>query len=769
MADSNMIKLKWGQFPNNKIVTDGFYAEYQAKDKQDFDKTEMEPSSGDITTAAQDTFYEKNSKMLILKPDIMPIDMIGEVQDGKLQGDWWDVYDSTSNDVLVYSGFASFALHTIGGDPKRQLIYQKVTQYKAQQTLPYSAVRWIIRAGNGAGYIQNERLGENQGFVFWVNENMLPENEKNELNFYLYHTNPENSQQVINGIYITLKEDSDVRIGHFIDIRNDGRRPPQFEVATQWEKGTVSAAKEIVEWPGKTKAFVLMMIDKYILFGINGLENPFVMECQNYEINVSAEGLPYPVILRENAVLQIHGKGQALFGLKKLAYSKEATFKTPEFKTGYVLSDPQQITRIKRDESAEVERKWQKQGSAAADYKVYGEIKLEGSPMSVDDEAVDEPALRVNEYRKQRTEKTPVFLKTKIFDKQQRDTEEIELPEDIEGTILSYIETASAMENAVINDHTLNIDCYGSFGRMYAEILERKQLHGEVYIQLRGAESAVSMGGFIFKKPVNKINNFENITLSLSGQETALFSLRKSAGYIISYDDRRITDVQAMQDICNMNNLAFVTDVDGIQVPETVEGEEGAYTFQSNVSFLDILTKLAGIQGHNLYCNEGLVYYKQDKAGTDMILGRSPVAPCDGLEYEHNDIYKSRIYVIGKAGENTDEYKRGEKLVGIWKSAAIEKEIGYDVFKKQDDSLTDWNMIDAEGAKLWKRFNGRPYIVKTKIEDAVDFFEKIKLFNTFQWLDSEYSFLHEKRFKIIGYTKEVDMSDCTANVTGLMI
>ncbi|MDD5486106.1 MAG: hypothetical protein PHW65_00930 [Dehalococcoidales bacterium] len=769
MADSNMVKLEWRQFPNNKIVTDGFYAEYQAKDK-DFDRTKSEPGAGDITTTAENTFYEKNSKTIILKPDIMPVDMIGELQEGKVQGDWWDLYDSTLNNALVYSGYADFQLRNIAGDPKRQLVYQKVTQYKAQQNLPYSAVRWMIRAGYGCGYIQNEQLAENQGIVFWVNENMLPENEKNELNFYLYHTNPENSQQVINGIYITLKEDSDIRIGHFIDLRDDGRRPPQFEVATQWEKGTVSAAKEIVEWPGKTRVFVLMMIDKYILFGINGLENPFVMECQNYETGISAEGLPYPVILRENAILQVHGMGQALFGLKKLAYSKEATFKTPEFKTGYVLSAPRQITRIKRDESAEVERKWQKQGSAAADYKVYAEIKLEGSPMGVDEEAVDEPALRVNEYRKEHTEKTPVFIKTKIFDNQQRDTEVIELPDDIEGTIVSYVETASANENGVINDYSLKLDCYGSFDNMYADILAKKQLHAEVYIKLRGQETTVSMGGFVFRQPMVKINNFENIALSFSaGQETAIHSLKKSAGYIISFDDRRITDIAAMQEICNINNLSFETDVTGAILPETVEGQEGAFTFQPNVSFLEILTKLADVQGYNFFTDEGIVCYKKEKAGTDMTLGRSSVASCEGIEYEQNDLWKSRIYVIGKAGENTAEYKRGEKLVGIWQSKAIEKEIGYDVFTKENESLTDWDMIEKEGAKLWRRFNGHPYAIKFNIEDAIAFFDKIKLFNTFTWQDNAYSFLNNKRFEIRGYTKEVDMSDCKATITGVML
>jgi hypothetical protein len=769
MADSNMIKLEWRQFPNNKIVTDGFYAEYQAKDHEDLSKIKQETGAEDIATEGENTFFESNSKTIILKPNIMPIDMIGEINNGKLRGDWWDVYDSEANNKLTFSNYANFELFNISGSPKRQLIYQKVVQYKKELGFPYQAVKWMLAAGEGQGYIKNEQIVENQGIVFWVDSCILPENEENELNFYLYHTNPYNPQQVINGIYIYLKKDSDVQIGHFIDIQDDGRRPPQFDVVTQWEKGNVSVGKDVVEWSGKTKVYALMIIDKYILFGINGFNNPFVMECQNYETGVSAEGLSYPIILRENATLRIQGRGQALFGLKKLAYSKEATFKTPEFKTGYILSDPKQITRVKRDESAEVERKWEKQGNTAGNYKVYGEIKLKGTSMSVDEESVDEPTLRTNEYRKSHTEKTPVFLKTKIFDNQSRDTEEVELPVNIEETIVSYVETASANENGIINDYSLDLDCYGSFNKTYTDTLAKKLLHGEAFIKLRGQEDLISMGGFIFRKPVMKINNFENITFSLAASETALHSLKKSAGYIISYDDRRITDIAAMQEICNINNLLFETDVTGAILPDTVEGQEGAFTFQPNVSFLEILTKLADIQGYNLFTDEGIVCYKKEKTSTDMTLGRSPIASCEGLEYEQNDLWKSRVYVIGKAGENTSEYKRGEKLVGIWQSKAIEKEIGYDVFVKENDSLTDWDMIEKEGNKYWKRFNGHPYTIKFNIEDAINYFEKIKLFNTFLWLDDTYSFLNNKRFEIRGYTKEVGMSDCKATITGVIL
>ncbi len=783
--ESNYIKLGWLQFPNNLVSVDGFYAEYQAKDYNDIDKTKQ-VDVDKIEEQRDKIFYEKNSKSIILQPDIMPIDMVGHLidKDGRnrqmcenlgvefkpvnIRGDWWDLYDKIENEHWTFRNLGRFEFKNSVGDPKRQLIFQSVVKSSDEKQEP---VQWCIVAGEGRGYIQNETLRENQGIVFWIDENILPENYKNELKFYLFHRNPYNYKELVNGIYITIKEESHIIVSHYIDVGDKSKIPPQREILTQTQEGTLSAGKEIVEWGDKkTKVYVVAIIDKFILIGLNNLENCFVMECQNYDIGETPEGLYYPIILRENAELQITGKGQALFGLKKLAFFNEGIIRTEKFKTGYVLEDPYQITRVKRNKSDRVDRKWLKEGITDEDYKVYGEIKLHGQPMGIDMEETDETGERLNTYRKTRTETSPLFFKTKFIDEQRRDFGIIELPEDIDGQIISYTETASIGENNIISYYTAKIECAGSFGKMYSDILERKQIHGEPSIQLRGQENIISMGGFIFRRPNVSINNFENITLSLEGEETALFSLKRSIGYIISFDDMRITDVKAMEKICVINNIPFESDVSGIQLPETIEGKEGAFTFQPNVSFLEVLTELAKVQGYNLYTSEGIVYYMQDKIKEDITLGRSPLYPCEGISYENNDIYKSRIYVIGRAGENTKDYKRGEKLVGIWRSRnKIEKEIGYDTFVKEDEILTDWAMVQKEGERLWHRFNGRPFIIKFDLEKADEYIEKIKLFNVFKWVDEEYDFLNNKLFFITAYTKDISAVDCKATITGTIL
>lgn len=785
--DSNLVKLLWRQFPNNLVDVDGFYAEYQAKDYADLSKSKEEPAGKDKRESkGEKIFYEKNSKSIILMPDIMPIDMDGYLVDKErrnkqmcgfsgeefkpvnIVGDWWNLYDSLEGDTWNFRNLGKFGFQNSVGDPKRQLIFQSVVKTSDEKKEP---VEWCIVAGEGRGSVQNEKWNENQGFVFWIDENILPENVENELNFYLFTRNPYHRKQVANGIYVSVKGDDRIRVTHYIDVEDKGTIPPERRVLTQTEEGSLSKGKEIVEWgEGKTKVFAMMIVDKYILFGLNSLENCFVMECQNYDVGETPEGLNYPIILRDNAELQITGKGQALFGLKKLAYFQEGKIKIPEIKTGYQLSNPYQVTRVKRSSEDEVVRHWFSKGMTDENYNIYGEITLKGSPLSVNTERNDEHILRLNEYRKAHTEKTAQFLKTKFIDDQRRSVGEIELPGDIESEIISYTETASANENNIINDLSVSIDCAGSFEKMYKEILAYKQINGETLTQLRGKDTLVSNGKFIFRQPKVSISDFGNINLKLSGDETALFSLKRSIGYVISFDDRRITDVEAMKEVCEINNLPFVSDVMGKQLPETVEGKEGCFTFQPNVSFLEVLTGLAKIQGYNLFVDSGTVYYKKDKTAEDLTLGRSELYPVDNIEYENNDIYKSRILVIGRAGENTKDYKRGEKLIGVWKSRSkIEKEIGYDVFVKEDEILTDWAMVQAEGEKLWHRFNEKNYIIRFDVTDAIEYFYKIKLFNVFKWVDSGYDSINDKLFTITGYSKEISQSDCTANVTGILL
>jgi hypothetical protein len=510
-----------------------------------------------------------------------------------------------------------------------------------------------------------------------------------------------------------------------------------------------------------------MISGRHIIFGINGFANAFAMECQNYDIGITKEGLTYPILLHENAKVQIHGKGQAMFGLKKLAYYPEATLKTPVFKAGYAV-DGKSATKVKNiTDTTEVDTTWKQKG-AGINSEVYAEIKLKSESMSIDSNPYTEAKKRLNSYRKTRASTTPIFIKTKYMDDMITDVSPITLPSDIDGTITSYTETSSASENNIINDHTINIDCYGDFSNMYQALLQYKLLNGEPVIQI-DSNPFVSAGEFIFKGFETNIRNYGDISLKLAGQNTILHSLKKTIGFIISYDDRKgYTDTKAMGNLCDMLNIPFETNITGVRIPETQDGQEGVFTFQPNVTFLDILTKLAGVQGNNLYISNGKVVYNKPVTTETLTLGRTSDYTCEGITYGQNDVFKSRVYVIGKAAESTKEHKAGDKLVGIWKSETIENQIGYDVFTKEDETLTNWDMVIQAGEKLWQRFNRRLYTIKFNIEDSRDIIDKIQLFNVFKWIDESYPALNNKLFTITGYTKDIDQTNCKASVTGVI-
>lgn len=781
MADTNYAEIIWRQFPNNKITADGFYTEYLAKNYADVNKTKQETGAGEITATAENVLYLPQSESIILKPDIMPIDMLARAvsgSTGRLQGDWWDMYDSASGTTMVWHGYANFERKDVAGSPLRKVLYQKNVQYQTDVGTDYQGVWWSFFAGTGRGYVKNESLLENQGVVVWVDENKLPENEEGTLTIYLYKNHPEKTDQVINGIKVTIKGDSDILVQHVVDINDTGKRPAQYEVYTQSQKGTVSVGKDIVEWSGKTKVYTLLIHDKYILFGINGLDNPFVMECQNYAEGVTPDGLTYPVILRDDSTLYIQGKGQATVGFKKLSYYKSASIKIPEVKTGYELNAPKQSTRVKKSDSETVEAKYYKDGATADNYKVYGEISLSGTPINSETDETGDEVERLKVYNASHTEKTPTFNKIKAWDDQVRSTEEVDLPDDMRGKVVGYTQSASAGENNSITDFTATLSCYGDFTNMYADLLTKKQLCGEVYRKLTTEESNVSDGKFIFTEPEVKIGNFGKISISLTGQELALSSLNNSAGYMISYDDRKnVTDISAMQNVCAIAKLTFSSNVTGTKLPETIENEEGAFTFQPNTTFLEMLQKLASVQGYNLYTLNGVVYYNTTKLTTDFTVGRGEDYLTENIALKHRNLYKSRVYVIGKAGRTQTEtvgsaqekIKRGEKLVGIWRDSSIEKEVGYTPFVKIDEGLINWAMIQNEGQKLWSRFNERPYEISFDIVDATEYYNDIKLFNVFLWKDSVYSALHDKRFLITGYSKDLSLTDCTANIKAVII
>jgi len=764
MAESNQVKINWQQMTNNKVIAEGYFAEYTARDWYEFSRKKIDnTSSGQINTSSENLFYSDKIQQILLRPNIEPIDMIVEDFNAPYNGDWWNAYGT----------YANWEVRKIMGSPECLMLYQKNVQYKDINN-NYQVVDWSIFAGSDYGF-KLDGFKENQGFIIWIANNILPDNVQNELVFHLYHLNPHNQEEVVNGVYIKITASKEFQICHYIDIEDTGLIPPRKKVFTQWEQGSLTPQKKFVEWPGNPVFYVLMMSDKYILFGVNGLDNPFTMECQDYETGKTMDGLNYPVLVREDANLFISGKGQVLLGFKKLAYKNKATITLPEFKPGYVLNSPQyQVLRVKRNNDDEVDCKFYKHGITKSDYKVYGEITLSGQEMPTNTKALinyDESAKnRIIDYRNNNTETTPSFIKVKIVDNQAREKgTDLTLPGNIESEIISFTETSNS-NNGIANNITATVECYGSFEKLYATNLTNKKLLGNITIRLKENLTDSNRYNFIFQEPQISISGFENIKLTFNSIENdILHYLNQKTGYIISFDDMNIADIQAMETICDILKIDFETDVEGQTIPDNIENKEGTYTFQPNVTFLEILAKLAEIQGHLLYPYQGKLCYKKIKSTTDFIIGRAKNSLTENITYTQLKNYKSRLIVVGTAGENTEEYKIGQKLVGIWRNSTLEQEIGYTPHVCINDALTNWEMVEQYGNKLWNKFNSANYKIVFTIPYAKDYVDKIFLFNVFQWFDPSFSAVHDKRFLITDYSITVDMANCEATITGEMI
>jgi hypothetical protein len=257
------------------------------------------------------------------------------------------------------------------------------------------------------------------------------------------------------------------------------------------------------------------------------------------------------------------------------------------------------------------------------------------------------------------------------------------------------------------------------------------------------------------------------VSLFMKGRNAAFDALHQPAGFVISYDDREITDVAAMADIATMAGVTISSSVTGARLPETVEGEEGAWTFQPNTTFWEILSKLATVQGHHLYVAGDVLYYAAPGTTATITLGRGETYPTDGIEIEQGHNYRSPIYVIGRAAETvggTNPHKAGDKLVGIWRDATLEAEVGYAPHVKTDPSLSTWARVQEAGDHLWSTLNERAYKISFDLTDARAVWADLKPFAVVEWNDPSYPEIDGEKFVVVGYSKTLDGSRCEASV-----
>lgn len=767
MRATNEIRINFGEIGKRGIKSLGFMNEFTGEDFEKFQAKEVFTGSYKNNNGKENLFYEKNSGAILLKPNIEPIDMLFDDTEGK--GDWFELEENLSTPGLKLGSIYP------AGSPRRQCIYQNAVMNGTTG----EPVKWTVKAGKNCGYNGLDYFLENQGAVIWIGNNFLPKNTENKLIFSLVRFDGEPNKQYdnnINGIYVEIIGGKTIKLAHYIDIERKGTIPPQREIQTQWYEGQLPLNKPILNWIGDFQTYIIMIVDRYILFGLNGLDNIISIPCQYYDIGENEEGNKYPIILREGAYLFIGGLGQAIFGFKRLDYKIKGGFYTPVYKVDYTPNNPEIILTKAKGISGmsqiNKEGLWRNNDIGA---EVYGAIDLEGFPISrqtIKDN--DEISQRMEEYRKNNTYYTPQLYRFIIRDKIKREVLTTTFPEDISQRTMMYRETVSTNNGEYQSGH-IELTLYGDFSNELEDLYSTKNLSGKVYLTPRKEElNEVIRGSYDFLIPDLSISNYENIQLDLDGYDIVKRLKTTFLGH--SYNYEGMTDIEALQDLCEQAGIDLITNETGIVLKDKGEQDKGTWKFQAKTKIWEAMEKIRNTRGFLLYPDvDGNLIYKDypDGSSYDFVFDRWS-SPVENIKYTNKSIWKSRIYVIGKAGvpftytENgkTITVKQGDNLLGVWNNTTLEKEIGYIPYIELDETLQDWESIQRRGDMLDKKFNQRNKVIEFDITDGQDYLGDLWIYKTFLWKDSKHPSIDNKVFLITGYSIDVDAFNIEIHITG---
>ena len=270
----NVARFVLGNPTNGIISADGYNAEYSGKNMEEFlSLSAIEERHG--ATDVSKLFYEKNSKAIILRPDLELKDM-GEPGEYDTTGGLWKTI-------------------TIPGNPERKLLYQ----YDSQAS-------WTIAS--------DKDYKENQGFVVYWKKWISPGNS--QFTIGLMGTSA--------FLYIIIEPRKKITIKRIVD-----------SVTQEWQK---EIPKSFLPSEGDINILTTFFINDYILIGINGTENLLALKCQKYNTATDKNSKKYPLISDENSYLSVTTSGAILLGFKKLTYEASGSLATPIGYPGYVVT-----------------------------------------------------------------------------------------------------------------------------------------------------------------------------------------------------------------------------------------------------------------------------------------------------------------------------------------------------------------------------------------------------------------------------------------------
>ena len=745
------------KIPFNGILDiPGCFSFFTASDvfESQFNKINEDQEISGITNL----FFFSEKSCCILKPNILPVDMTGK------DIEYYDFLKKQK--YIVHQGdnyncwYGKWEIKKAVGSPPALCEFQSLV-YDENNKI----VQWQIEDGYKKGKNNNGiAWEENQGFVVWIGKNLLPENEKQIIEFFLKIDN--NKGDWKEGIYISIEDGKEFKLAHCKTLKTLSTIPPREELFVQWEEFSLSEGnKKIYDWL-EVDVYAVFFIDDYIVVSKNGVSNYKAIKCQRYDIGKDLNDKEYPIIINSGANFYIKGKGQVLLGWKRITYEKEGSLQTKLIFPGYKLNAPKVVIIDKYEfEGTDISGVGYSGGKQKLGGKIqvgplagidwekgaYAEVFLKAEPI---DPSGKNSVLSKVSYR------TPVLFSFAIKDERTRKTGIVNPPFDIEGDITNIDLTFSASETDLsFRDASCDIEIECTENKEnYIELLQKKILYGEAIL------NNVSLGHYIFNRLTLYDEEYKKSRFRLEGE--SIFYRLEETNILVPILVEGLSHTEAMKKLCEYAGVEIET-IDDESI--ILSGEKEKWLFSSGTNFLEAMQKIRKISNWLLYPERnGKVKYIPF-SDTSIITFNREQDPVANIEYRTSDITKTRIKIIGKANRDTEDFFEGDTLVGIIHHKSKELEIGYDlVYEETDDSLSDWDLIEKRLYFLDENLNKQNFFISFNITDARNYLN-LNLYDVFTWQDPKNSFFNSKKFVITRISFNADAFTIKASITGKMI
>lgn len=740
-------------------------------EKEPFNYEFTHDSIGRIKEASN-VFAEQHSKTVILKPNLVPFDMDG-------------AYDAVRK---VYAGSwyqmkgGEWESREIFGSPRTALEYQRGVEGLVEgKRLP---IYWQIDS--------NPIFAENQGFVVWINKYLLPYGWNNCVVFYLH--NEDESR----GVRVTIGNLEDVTKFLSKDIRLNIQKERYEMMIEHWETAeeekiypykNIGADRQteffhlprnfkLYDWSGNANLLVVLLVDKYIVIGTEGMENAVAMKCEDYGIGSDKHDNRYPILTGKDSILSVWGYGAAMLGFKPLHYEKQGSLKTNRIWLQEEPNEPEIVCQraiVPEGASITMVGKYGKEDGLDG---IFGTYTLKGTPIVDGDNPVlsaahldylkekeknwkgknpetltvaEKAAIKKKielerkmlEYNKTVTNYTPIIYRFGMRQPPKRQEVEIkELP--LPNTVINYDESLSGDVAGEFwgGTQTTVLSCYKE---RIADVHKLKGQEIDVEIKPYNKDYYLRRGRFSIQNPKISTEKKNIVRVTLTGEDT----LTKLGGIkfknSISLDDRNYTDIEMMQYLFeSLMGKTLIATGDAIPLPISENTKEPNWKTVSGSSILDFAM---GVREHScklLYPDrDGNIIYRPRPTKDSLALFELDASiDIIGIpEYQFpEELLKTRFSIIGKAGQDIKGvYNAGETLVGVAYNKELERAIGRSVIALpiQNATFSDWPSIRRRMLFDYSIYTAQNSILNFELRNYEDYFD-MYLFDVFSWNDPEF-------------------------------